>query len=63
LPKDPTGPSPTGLKATPPSTAAYHSKICTSKRLAKDSQIAAGMPALTTKRTGLSESPSRAGSL
>jgi hypothetical protein len=61
-PKEPSGPSPIGLKATPPSTAPYHSRIATPKRRSKSSQSARGMPAETTKRTGWLRSSGRGGS-
>ena len=63
LPNDPIGPSPIGLKASPPSTAPYHSKTFTLKRFSNEAQIAAGIPALHTIRTGLSASLLRTGSL
>ena len=63
FPNDPIGPSPIGLKAMPPSTAPYHSRMSTPKRFSKDSQIANGMPALVTIRTGLSTSSGLEGSL
>ncbi len=39
------GPCPTGLKASPPSTAPYHSNTDTPKRCSNCSQMPAGMPA------------------
>ena len=51
------------LMRKPAFTAPYHSWIITPKRFSKSSQIARGVPALRTRRTGLSASSGFGGSL